>query len=95
MEKRLMLGAASATITPMIGCHLFGYFPDVISTSVNDDLTATALVFSYGEERFAVLSLTIVHLYDDIVHRVQNLISDGFGIRPENCIIHTTHTRLN
>lgn len=92
MNKKLMLGAASAVITPRVGCHLFGYFPDIISTSVNDDLTATALVFSYGEERFALISLTIVHLYDDLVCRIRTLINEAYGIKPESCIIHTTHT---
>ena len=44
----LTAGAGREIITPPVGGRLYGYAPDVYSDSVNDDLTATAVVFKSG-----------------------------------------------
>ena len=56
--KDLKLGVGRSVITPEVGCHLCGYRPDILSESVADDLTATALYFRQGERQVLLVSLT-------------------------------------
>ena len=58
MEK-LYLGVARECITPEVGGTLYGYRPDVFSTSVEDDLTATAFFFRQGDTQALMISLTL------------------------------------
>ena len=45
MDNKLFLGVSCKVITPEVGGQLYGYRPDVMSSSVNDDLTVTAFYF--------------------------------------------------
>ena len=51
MNDKLYLGVARSVITPKIGALLYGYRPAPESTSVNDDLTATAFYFRQEKPR--------------------------------------------
>ena len=62
MQKGLRLGVAERIITPKIGGYLYGYPNPPRSTSVNDDLTVTALYLESDGERALLLSFTICSL---------------------------------
>lgn len=91
MEK-LYLGVGREVITPKVGGQLYGYTPDVFSTSVNDDLSVTAFYFKQGDVQALMISATVclinTALADDILTRVQ----DEFGIPKTACILSATHT---
>ena len=59
MEQNLILGVARTIITPKVGTLLYGYRPDLVSESVNDDLTATAFYFKQGERVALLVSVTL------------------------------------
>lgn len=61
-----LCGAAREKITPVIGAHLSGYNPDVVSTNVHDDLTATAVAFSDGNETMLLISATVCDINTEL-----------------------------
>lgn len=85
-------GTGRAIITPDIGCQLYGYRPDVFSTSVNDDLTATAFYFKQGDVEAVMVSLCVCLLRTELSEKIAGLIEEKTGIRSENCILSATHT---
>lgn len=92
MEQKLILGVARRDITPKVGCQLYGYRPNVFSEKVNDNLTATAFVFQYGNVKSAVVSITLCALGTDLADSVREKISKTCGI-PYDCImLCATHT---
>ncbi len=88
----LCLGVSKQIITPAVGCHLYGYRPDVISEKVEDDLTATCFSFTQGARQALMISVTLGSvanaLYDEIAAKIER----AFSIPKENCILCATHT---
>ena len=91
MKDPLFLGAATEVISPQPGVDLYGYIPRP-STSINDDLTATAFYFRQGETKALLVSLTICSLHPMFAEDLLDQIEARFDIPKTNCIIHTTHT---
>ena len=91
MEK-LYLGCARETITPEIGCNLYGYYPDLYSDSVADDLTAAAYYFRQGDTKVLMVSATVCAVAEDICDTLREQIKERFGIPAENCIFSAIHT---
>lgn len=92
MSESLKLGVATKVITPEVGCNLMGYRPDVISESVNDDLTATAMIFKQGDTIAAMLSLTVCVVNTEICDLIREKIEKTYGIPKGHCMLHTIHT---
>ncbi|MBE6644290.1 MAG: hypothetical protein E7612_02785 [Ruminococcaceae bacterium] len=92
MNEKLHLGVGRSVITPKVGACLAGYRPDLVSTSVNDDLTATAFYFRQGDKDALLVSLTVCTLNTALANELVGVIEDKFGIKKEHCILHTTHT---
>jgi len=92
MEEKLYLGVGRKIITPKIGANLFGYRPDISSTSVNDNLTATAFYFKQEEKEALLLSLSLCIVPKTISDRLQTIIETEFGISGKYCMIHAIHT---
>lgn len=91
MEK-LFLGVGRSIITPKVGACLTGYRPDIFSTSVNDDLTATAFYFR-GEGCEALLvSVTLCEIKTALTEELRALVEKECKIPKKNIILHTTHT---
>lgn len=88
----LKLGLGREIITPEVGGQLFGYRPDVFSSSVMDDLTATVFYFEQGDVRALMVSVTVCLIHNDLAKRIQLDIEKNFGIAKENCMICATHT---
>lgn len=92
MENVLYLGIGRENITPPIGTALYGYTPDVISSSVHDDLSVTALYFSCGEVRALLLSATVASIQTALADEIRERIEELYGIPRAACILHCTHT---
>lgn len=91
MDK-LLLGVAREIITPEVGCQLYGYRPDVFSTSVEDDLTATAFYFKQGETEALMISATVCSFRNKLAQSILALIEEKYGIPKENIFLSATHT---
>jgi len=92
MDNKLLLGVGSAVITPKVGGQLYGYRPDIMSSSVNDDLTVTAFYFSQGDTRALMISATVCLINTELSDEILSKISAQFGIPKQNCLLHATHT---
>ncbi len=91
-DKILYVGADKEIITPPIGTCLCGYIPDLESTSVHDDLTSSAVVFSDGETKAVLISITVCEIEDELVERIQNGVFELTNIPQKNVIVAVTHT---
>jgi len=87
-----MLGVARRDITPEVGCNLMGYSPDVVSTSINDNLTVTSFVFSYKDTKAAMISATILVIDEESCDYLRREINKLCGIPVENILISAIHT---
>ena len=92
MNDKLYLGVARKIITPKVGTNLYGYRPNLASTSVNDELTATAFYFKQGECEALIVSLTLCIIPDNIAELLLSAIENNFKISRNACIVHTIHT---
>lgn len=85
-------GAAREIITPPLGTLLYGYTPDVVSTSVHDDLTATALAVGNGGETALLISLTLGDIQTALCEEISLAAAKAAGISPSDVIVASTHT---
>ena len=92
MSEKLFLGVAREIITPEVGTCLYGYVPDLHSTEVNDDLTATAFYFKQGDKSALMISVTVCSIRLDICDYLRATIESELGVAKENCLIHAIHT---
>lgn len=87
-----LCGAAREKITPPLGTLLYGYRPDVVSTSVHDDLTATAVSFSDGKNTMLLISATLGDIDTKLDTELRQKMSEKCGVPAENIILAATHT---
>ena len=88
----LHIGVARENITPEVGGFLFGYNDHTKSTSVNDDLTATALCIKSDTTSSLLLSITVCLIHEDLVSEIAEKAGAAAGIPAEHVIISCTHT---
>ncbi len=88
----LKVGASRSVITPSIGTQLYGYAQDRLCTSVNDDLTATAIVFEYKEVRAVLISVSLCMLSNAVSDELRRFIGDLIAVPSENVMLSATHT---
>ena len=86
----LNLGVGRRDITPAVGGRLYGYRPDVFSSSVNDALSVTAAAFFQGEAKAIFISATVCLISSVLADRIKNLVAAETGA--EHIIISATHT---
>ena len=92
MEEKLLLGVGRTVITPKIGEHLYGYPDPPESTSVHDDLTATAFYFKQGDKATVLVSNTVCSIPEDIAKTIADEIEKRHGIPKEAILLHAIHT---
>ena len=92
MSKKLLVGVGRSDITPKVGCQLFGYRPDLYSDGVNDNLTAAAFAFSYGEINALMVTVSVCLLDNEITSFFREQIELKYNIPKENILISATHT---
>lgn len=90
--KQFYAGAGREIITPPVGTLLFGYRPDVVSESVNDDLTTTAVMISDGENKAVLISMTVCEIDIGISNTIRRKVGETVGIPADNVIVAATHT---
>lgn len=90
--KQLMLGVAREIITPAVGGHLYGYNPDIISESVNDDLTVTAFFFEQNGKKALMLSICVCEINTDLCDKIRQLLEQKTGVNRENIMLCAIHT---
>ena len=92
MSEKLMLGVSRRDITPEVGGNLMGYNPHIYSEKINDNLTATAFVFQYGDTKAAMISVTLCVISEAICDMLRTKICKNCGIPFENIMISAIHT---
>jgi len=92
MINKLKAGIAREIITPKIGGLLSGYGSDKPSTSVNDDLTVTALAIEYEKTRVVLMSATVCLIDNNLTARLRALCGAAANVPAENVILSATHT---
>jgi hypothetical protein len=92
MTHGLYLGVKSRNITPPVGGYLYGYPKPPRSTSVNDDLTVTALYLCEGDTHALLLSFTICSLATPLCERLAALLEEKTGVPRASILLHATHT---
>lgn len=92
MKNKLLVGVSRSDITPEIGGQLFGYRPDLYSDGVNDNLTATAFSFTYGETKSLMITVSVCLLDNEITDYFRTEINKRYNIPRENILISATHT---
>ena len=92
MENTLYLGVGRKIITPKIGACLYGYRPGLESTSVNDDLTATAFYFKQGERKSLLVSVTLGGVQTDISNGIFKTAEEKYGIPHSAALMNAIHT---
>lgn len=91
MDK-LYAGVGRFNITPEVGGHLAGYTLDIFSDSINDDLTATALVLRQNAVTMVLISVTVAEMAGRISDSVKAQISKKHNVDPHNIILAAVHT---
>ena len=90
--SKFFCGVGKALITPPIGTKLFGYRPDVVSTSVNDDLNVTAAAFSDGETTCLLLSATVCEIANEVSDSLRKAVAERTGLPFDHIVLHAIHT---
>jgi hypothetical protein len=85
---RLRAGAATANITPLLGCSLAGGMTDRIGTEIHDELRVRALVLDNGHARLALAAVDSCAVPRSILDRAKELA----GLPPSHVLISATHT---
>jgi neutral ceramidase len=94
-KSNLLIGIAEVNYTPEIGLDLVGNYrgDDYASRGVHDSLFARALVASNARgEKTALLTVDICILFRETVEMMRSYIASKTDIKPENILIHATHT---
>ncbi|MCL2833751.1 MAG: hypothetical protein FWD78_11325 [Treponema sp.] len=88
----LSAGVSREIITPKVGSYLFGYHDHLVSHSVNDQLTVTALALESGNVKTVLLSATVCLIDTDLADKIRARIGKALGIPAQNIILSATHT---
>ena len=86
------MGVGQCVITPPIGTDLFGYAPDVHSTSVHDDLNITAVYLEESGKRAMLLSVEVCLIQNELCEQMREIVVKETGIPGDQIIISATHT---
>lgn len=88
-------GVARAVITPPVGIRMLGYtVQEECSRSVQEELTATALVLADGDTSIALIACDILHIQDPHCSRIRDHIAGRTGIPAANLLLNFSHTHL-
>jgi hypothetical protein len=91
--KKLLIGWASADITPEGPVEIQGQFHVRVSEGVRDPLTATVLVLDSVDEQAVMVSCDLVAISDAILDGVREAVGERVsGLDPSKIFLNATHT---
>ena len=89
---KLELGVSREIITPKLGGYFLGYGSKKVSDSVHDDLTVTAITFSYGKLRSMLVSVCLCLVNNELSDKIRFECGKAAGVPASNVILSCTHT---
>lgn len=89
---KLFAGAATANITPALGCAIAGNMTYTPASEIHDELHVRSLVLDNGKARVAFAIVDSCMVPGDIIRRARQLIQRHTGIPPQNVLVAATHT---
>ena len=89
---KLRAGAATANITPPLGCSMAGGMTDRRATDIHDELWVRALVLDDGKTRIALAIVDSCAVPRTIIDSAKQLLAASAGIPAANVLIAATHT---
>jgi hypothetical protein len=90
--RTLHAGAATANITPALGCSLAGGMTDRTGVEVHDELLAKALVLDNGNARVAIVTVDSCAIPASILDAAKVQIAAHTKIPASHALIAATHT---
>lgn len=95
MNRTLRAGVARAVITPPVGIRMLGYtVQEECSRSVQDELTATALVLTDEKTTLAIIACDILHIQNPHCDRMREHIAGRVPVPAANILLNFSHTHL-
>ena len=91
MADELLIGIATADITPPVGVTMVGYKPRK-STALGHGLRAEALACRSGDSGWILITSDTIGYSRDDVAVIRQSISQGAGLAPEAIMVSATHT---
>ena len=85
-------GAATATITPPLGCPIVGNWKSPLASHVHDDLHVRSLAFDDGERRLTISVCDNLYMDQVVYDQARKRLSEKTGIPPEYMLMASTHT---
>ncbi|MBI3863999.1 MAG: neutral/alkaline non-lysosomal ceramidase N-terminal domain-containing protein, partial [Planctomycetia bacterium] len=86
---------ARCVITPPVGIRMLGYtIQEECSRSVQEELTATAIVLTDGIEMLAIVACDILHIQNPHADRIREAISRRTPVPAANVLLNFSHTHL-
>ena len=89
--EEFKLGATKTRMTPPVGSIIGDSYGIRVSEGVHDELYVKTLVFEYGGEKVAFITLDVVSLPHMLVMKSRQLIQQQTGIAINNIILNATH----
>lgn len=89
---KLRAGAATANITPALGCSLAGGMTDRTAGDVHDELHARAIVLDNGRARLAIAQVDSCVIPREVLDRAKAAIADRAGIPASHVLLSATHS---
>lgn len=86
-----LFGFSKRDITPEVGCYLYGYVDNLVSESVHDPLSVSALYFESEKESSLMLSAEVCSINSQVSEKIRRRISEKTGVKAENIILHGIH----
>jgi neutral ceramidase len=89
---RFHVGAATANITPLLGCSQAGSMTDHIGTEIHDELHVRALVLDNGNARIALATIDSCAVATEVLDDAKKQIAAETKIPPSHVLLSATHT---
>jgi hypothetical protein len=92
VEPVFRAGAATANITPELGCEIVGGFDPYPARHIHDELHARALVLDDGSTQLVFVICDNVGIPREVYDAAKSRIHAATGLPPEHMLMAATHT---
>src|SRR4051812_37465769 len=88
----LRAGAATANITPALGCSMAGSMTDRRATDVHDELHVRALALDNSTARIGIAIVDSCAVPRTVIDRAKEIVRDRTGVPADHLLVSATHT---